>query len=314
MTSNSKNKTDLKIAVIIVLLSAIYILNWLKLFQDESYKLLFQSSQFSGYSINSFIQNIFLIVLPISTYLLYLKHKISFNIILFYLSFLTLFEISKSLIFYSQTIHSSQLHYAPLNLFIIGIEILCFFFLLLSKLRIDLGIRKNEILLTLSTSLILVLLNYLSLSKFLFLIFTLILLIIIPVWDFQLFKNGNLESEKGISKSEFFRMKRRITMIPFLVLVPYFLIIQRWLLGPSYMLSDHIWGNSYHIPNKYYDFTMYLFLCLPAIIAHFWFYIKSKTKLYLTQFAVNYYFTIVLNYLLLAILFFSFSLFSLFQN
>lgn len=314
MTSNSKNKTELKIAVIIILLSAIYILNWVKLFQDESYKFLFQSSRFSEYSFNSFIQNIFLIVLPISIYLLYLKHKISFNIIMFYLSFLTLWEISKSLIFYSQTIYSSQMYYSSLNLFIIAIEILCFFYLLLSKLRIDLGVRKNEILLTLSTSLILVLLNYFSLSKFLFLIFTLLLLIIIPVWDFRLFKNPNLESEKDISKSEFFRMKRRITMIPFLVLVPYFLIIQRLLLGPSHMLSDHMWGNSYHIPNKYYNFTMYLFLCLPAIIAHLWFYITSKSKLYLTQFAANYYFTIVLNYLLLAILFFVFSLFSLFQN
>jgi hypothetical protein len=314
MTANLKSKTDLKIIVTVGLLSSIYILNWVKLFHDESYKILFQSSRFIEYSFNTFIQNIFLLVLPISAYLLCLKSKISFNIILFYLSFEILWEISNILKFYTQTIYASQLFYTPLSLFIFALIILSFFYLLFNKLRIDLGVRKNEILLTLSTSLILVLLNYFSLSKFLFLIFTLILLIVIPVWDFRLFKNRNLESEKGISKSEFFRMKRRITMIPFLVLVPYFLIIQRLLIGPSHMLSDHMWGNSYHIPNKYYDFTMYLFLGLPAIIAHLWFYITSKSKLYLTQFAPNYYFTIVLNYFLIAILFFVFSLFSLLQN
>ncbi len=314
MTTNSKSKTDFKITVTISFLSAIYILNWIKLFQDESYKILFQSSRFLEYSLNTFIQNIYLIVLPISAYLLYLKHKISFNIILFYLSFSTLWEVSKILLFYSQTIFDSQLFYSPLNLSINALVILSFFYLLYSKLSIDIEIKKTEILLTFSTSLMFLLLNYFYFTKFLFLIFTIILLIIIPIWDFRLFKDQNLESEKGISKSEFFKIKRKITMIPFLVLLPYFLIIQKLLLGPSHMLSDYMWGNSYHIPNKYYDFILYLFLCLPAIFAHVWFYITSRTKLYLAQFAANFYFTIVLNYLLIAILFFCFSLCSLFWN
>jgi len=312
MTTIPKNKTDLKITVTIGLISAIYILNWIKLFHDESYKILFQSSRFFEYSLNTFIQNIFLIVLPISAYLLYLRHKISFNIIMFYLSFLVLWEISKILFFYSQTLYTPQLFNSTLDLLITSLVILCFCYLLFSKLRIDIGIEKNEILLTISTSLILVLLNYFNLSKFAFLLFTLILLIIIPVWDFRLSKGQNLESEKSISKSEFFKMKRKITMIPFLVLLPYFLIIEKLLLGPSHMLSDHMWDNSYHIPNKYYDFTMYLFLCMPAIISYLWFYISSKTKSYLSQFATNYYFTIVLSYLLIVILFFVISLFSLF--
>lgn len=317
MTTNLKSKTDHKTIITIGFLSLIYILNWVRLFYNESYLTLFQSSHNADdYDLNTFIQNIFLFALPISIYLLHTKNKISFNIIMFYLSFQILWELAEVLKFhyFFHSIYASHLFHSPISLIIISLIIICFCYMLFNKLSSGLGIRVVENSLSFSTALILVLINYLFFTKLLFLLLTLLLFILVSIWDFRLYKNKNLEAELGISKSEFFKLKRSTTILPFLVLIPYILFIERVLLGPSHMLSDHMWSNSYHIPNKYYDFTMYLFLSLPAIIAYLWFYIKSKTKLYLTQFAVNYYFTIVLNYLLLAILFFVFSLFSLFQN
>ena len=293
MTENIESKTDLKIRISIGLLTSIYVLNWLRLLQYDRYETLFQSSRIISYDLETFVQNIFLFALPICIILFYLKRKISYYIILFYLSFEFLWELPRFLI----------VPFEMLRLFSLVLTLICFFYILYSELRSVFNISKNDILLTFTTVLLLVLADYIPESIYLFLPLTLILLIVIPVWDQRLLRNRNLEVEKGISKSEFFRTKFKITVLPLLVLLPWFLVIEKKLLGPSFHLSDHMWGNSYHIPNKYYDITMYSFLCLPSIISFFWFYIASRSKVYLKQFAKNFLFTLALNYLLINILY-----------
>lgn len=301
MTKVNTDRIVAKIPVIIGLLSAIYILQLIKIFFSDGLLQQFQSSRWGYDGFPKFVQGIYLFILPCCIVLFNKHWKSVYYLLVFYLSFSFMSKMTEALFLLSNlpSIEWSNV----VDLFILVLMVFSFFHLSQPTFISDFGVRANAISIVFVSSLICVFLsNYYFILNYVILVPAIIvLLLLIPVWDYRLLKNNKLEAETAVPISEIFRIKRKLTLLPFLILIPYVFLIEKILLGPAYSLSDHMWSNKHYVPNKYYDFIMYLFLSLPAFSAFIWFNRLSEKRIYLKRFALNFVLTFLLNYLLIAL-------------
>lgn len=320
MNINKKNIAN-SMNIIIALAAILWLLQWIEIeFFRGNYKPFF-SDRFINYNFDSFLFDTSFFVFPILFFLLYKKRKFAYDALLFYsiyfcavLLFYLIFMTVNSRIF------SFEFDFLDPRLLLEfpGVKnlilVIATFVLIRQKNKFKLG--KTDVLLIVLSSVVLVLFIRLSIFKvYVYLVvFSILMLIAVLISDSRTVVKLNKSGDSKMGIWSYIKQKSIITLLPFLVLLPWFGFLNDLLLGSPHSLSDHMWSNHYYTPSNYYHSIEYLFYCLPALIAYCLYYLKSRSMPHLKQFKINFYFSVMLNYLLMYLLILLYSLSKMFEN
>ncbi len=164
------------------------------------------------------------------------------------------------------------------------------------------SVKKNQLVLPIFIAFTLVLLQIPVISIF-YILFSSIVCFIVLLNDENRISNGKRENFH-LSKYDFFRIKRNLLLLPFLVIPAYFFLILPLLQGDASLMSDRMF-DSYYYPNAndYTELITILFIFFPALFAFISFHQLSLKNSDLLPYSTNFFLTLFLNYVIFFIIF-----------
>jgi hypothetical protein len=302
--NKGSNFKEYRLEIIFFLLLVIfYIFLWVDLV-DSFYalKYLFEAERGST-DVVKYIKQLYLFLFPFFFVLALRKNKIGiysliFIVLLCFSEFLLLFIffLIEGTFRFSTRIKEPTFYF---NL--IGMILLIVGFIF-TKILPRYSVKKNQLVLPIFIAFTLVLLQIPVISIF-YILFSSIVCFIVLLNDENRISNGKRENFH-LSKYDFFRIKRNLLLLPFLVIPAYFFLILPLLQGDASLMSDRMF-DSYYYPNanNYTELITILFIFFPALFAFISFHQLSIRKPDILPYSTNFFLTLFLNYVIFFIIF-----------
>ena len=302
--NKGSNFKEYRLEIIFFLLLVIfYIFLWVDLV-DSFYalKYLFEAER-GPTDVVKYIKQLYLFLFPFFFVLALRKNKIGiysliFIVLLCFSEFLLLFIffLIEGTFRFSTRIKEPTFYF---NL--IGMILLIVGFIF-TKILPRYSVKKNQLVLPIFIAFTLVLLQIPVISIF-YILFSSIVCFIVLLNDENRISNGKRENFH-LSKYDFFRIKRNLLLLPFLVIPAYFFLILPLLQGDASLMSDRMF-DSYYYPNanNYTELITILFIFFPALFAFISFHQLSIRKPDILPYSTNFFLTLFINYVIFFIIF-----------
>jgi hypothetical protein len=279
-----------------------YIFHWIEVYAEiNQLKYLFKYERGSDSFEIEFLNQLFLILIPIAIFLVYKGNRIGIYTIIFSV-FLCFFDFLRHLIFFLIEDNSYFSFHADFtNVSYQVISFLLILTLVFTKLLSNLGIKKNQLLLPLILSAFIILLLIPLVNILVF------ILLSIGCFIFLVSDNGLMSDQKKencqLSNFDVLKIKRNLLLIPFLILPLYFFVIHPILQGTGSTMSDRMF-TTYYYPDsiKYLEAITLFVVFLPGLIAFTSFQFMSMKNNQLRPYATNFFYTMLFNYMIVALL------------
>jgi hypothetical protein len=249
---------------------------------------------FNRYPYTLAVGYVLIVFLPVAGYLFYKREKTGYMLVLFYVAYSL---VTSTLFDFNLLYFLRLLFHGPVGTFMILFKVFILALLLRKEIREKYGIKRTDIIPVIATSFIFSPSIITSFIALLALPAAIILLIVLGAWDNRLYRRENPALEYGVTISELYATKLKITLLPFLLLIPLYYLVLNPMLGHGVYSAD-AWGYLYN-PSKYYGFASYMTYILPMTISFTWFHTAIKKKPYLQHFGHNFYWTVFLGYAVL---------------
>jgi len=302
--NKGSNFKEYRLEIIFFLLLVIfYIFLWVDLV-DSFYalKYLFEAERGST-DVVKYIKQLYLFLFPFFFVLALRKNKIGiysliFIVLLCFSEFLLLFIF---FLIEGNFRFSTRIKEPTFYFNLIGMILLIVGFIF-TKILPRYSVKKNQLVLPIFIAFTLVLLQIPVISIF-YILFSSIVCFIVLLNDENRISNGKRENFH-LSKYDFFRIKRNLLLLPFLVIPAYFFLILPLLQGDASLMSDRMF-DSYYYPNAndYTELITILFIFFPALFAFISFHQLSIRKPDILPYSTNFFLTLFLNYVIFFIIF-----------
>ena len=307
--NKGSNFKEYRLEIIFFLLLVIfYIFLWVDLV-DSFYalKYLFEAER-GPTDVVKYIKQLYLFLFPFFFVLALRKNKIGiysliFIVLLCFSEFLLLFIF---FLIEGNFRFSTRIKEPTFYFNLIGMILLIVGFIF-TKILPRYSVKKNQLVLPIFIAFTLVLLQIPVISIF-YILFSSIVCFIVLLNDENRISNGKRENFH-LSKYDFFRIKRNLLLLPFLVIPAYFFLILPLLQGDASLMSDRMF-DSYYYPNAndYTELITILFIFFPALFAFISFHQISIRKPDILPYSTNFFFTLFFNYVIFSIIFIIFLL------
>lgn len=302
--NKGSNFKEYRLEIIFFLLLVIfYIFLWVDLV-DSFYalKYLFEAER-GPTDVVKYIKQLYLFLFPFFFVLALRKNKIGiysliFIVLLCFSEFLLLFIF---FLIEGNFRFSTRIKEPTFYFNLIGMILLIVGFIF-TKILPRYSVKKNQLVLPIFIAFTLVLLQIPVISIF-YILFSSIVCFIVLLNDENRISNGKRENFH-LSKYDFFRIKRNLLLLPFLVIPAYFFLILPLLQGDASLMSDRMF-DSYYYPNAndYTELITILFIFFPALFAFISFHQISIRKPDILPYSTNFFFTLFFNYVIFSIIF-----------
>lgn len=302
--NKGSNFKEYRLEIIFFLLLVIfYIFLWVDLV-DSFYalKYLFEAER-GPTDVVKYIKQLYLFLFPFFFVLALRKNKIGiysliFIVLLCFSEFLLLFIF---FLIEGNFRFSTRIKEPTFYFNLIGMILLIVGFIF-TKILPRYSVKKNQLVLPIFIAFTLVLLQIPVISIF-YILFSSIVCFIVLLNDENRISNGKRENFH-LSKYDFFRIKRNLLLLPFLVIPAYFFLILPLLQGDASLMSDRMF-NSYYYPNAndYTELITILYIFFPALFAFISFHQISIRKPDILPYSTNFFFTLFFNYVIFSIIF-----------
>jgi hypothetical protein len=302
--NKGSNFKEYRLEIIFFLLLIIfYIFLWVDLV-DSFYalKYLFEAERGST-DVVKYIKQLYLFLFPFFFVLALRKNKIGiysliFIVLLCFSEFLLLFIF---FLIEGNFRFSTRIKEPTFYFNLIGMILLIVGFIF-TKILPRYSVKKNQLVLPIFIAFTLVLLQIPVISIF-YILFSSIVCFIVLLNDENRISNGKRENFH-LSKYDFFRIKRNLLLLPFLVIPAYFFLILPLLQGDASLMSDRMF-DSYYYPNAndYTELITILFIFFPALFAFISFHQLSLKNSDLLPYSTNFFLTLFINYVIFFIIF-----------
>ena len=302
--NKGSNFKEYRLEIIIFLLLVIfYILLWVDLVESfYALKYLFESERGTT-DIVKYIKQMYLFLFPLFFVLAFRKNKIG----IYSLIFIVLLCFSEFLLHFIFFLIEGNFRFSsrikePTFYFNLIVMILLLVGFIFTTILPSYSIKKNQLLLPVLTAILIALIQIPVISIF-YIIFSSIVCFIVLLNDENRISNGKRENFH-LSKYDFFRIKRNLLLLPFLVVPVYFFLILPLLQGDPTLMSDRMF-DSYYYPNanNYTELITILFIFFPALYAFISFHQLSIKNSDLLPYSTNFFLTLFINYVIFFIIF-----------
>jgi len=241
--------------------------------------------------VGSFQSFLFLFLLPILIFHFYKGRKLAYILLLYYFVHFPSFYLLNLVRYFH---HAGLTENIAFLIFFLIVNIFILTLLLDKTISEKFKIDKISFQLCLFTA---VIVAFLVFAPYLT-VLTILAVFIIPFrinkWDKQIIRN-TAPKNASLTGRELIQKKFKMTMLSFLILIPYYFFVSVPLLGDSVYSTD-AWGLLYPWQSPFYGFSQEIFYSLPGIISFIWFQFSSQTHPELKTITKNYFWTVVLFY------------------
>lgn len=287
----------------LLLLVLFYILLWVDLVDSfYAFKYLFEAER-GPTDVVKYIKQLYLFLFPLFLVLTLRKNKVGVYSLIF-IVLLCFSEFLLQFIFFlleGNFRFSTRIKEPTFYFNLIGMILLIVGFIF-TKILPRYSVKKNQLVLPIFIAFTLVLLQIPVISIF-YILFSSIVCFIVLLNDENRISNGKRENFH-LSKYDFFRIKRNLLLLPFLVIPAYFFLILPLLQGDASLMSDRMF-DSYYYPNanNYTELITILFIFFPALFAFISFHQLSLKNSDLLPYSTNFFLTLFINYVIFFIIF-----------